>query len=260
MVKDRIRLEGRVRGYGGWSNRGHRSTLTNEGVLKEYGIAPRQLVGLSWTLVAYFIDRCIREEPPMFDVFQYFYQLKFIIQGASVGMVHFSARMGREPIIKNWASNIHLNHARYLGEEEAEGSSNFSSSYSSSKHEMDIDEMVDNLQVSEGAATLKTESAIPTDLPIPTTAPLLTEPSFGTTHSFPRASLLNFLQLTSPNDEVNTFFPWRDCIRVGQYHFSPYKEQRLADLEAEKKAIKEQHLADLEQRLWRTSRQTQRLL
>lgn len=39
------------------------------------------------------------------------------------------------------------------------GSSNFSSSSSSFKHEMDIDEMVDNLQVSEGAATSKVRAS-----------------------------------------------------------------------------------------------------
>ncbi|KAH1097555.1 hypothetical protein J1N35_014476 [Gossypium stocksii] len=49
-------------------------------VLNDYGIAPGQLTGLSWwTLVAYFINCSKRYEPPFIGVFQYIYQLNFII-------------------------------------------------------------------------------------------------------------------------------------------------------------------------------------
>ncbi|KAK8271012.1 hypothetical protein V6Z11_D11G234400 [Gossypium hirsutum] len=48
-------------------------------VLKEYGIAPGQLIGLSWwTCLAYFLHCNNLNGPPLFGVFQRFYRLKVL--------------------------------------------------------------------------------------------------------------------------------------------------------------------------------------
>lgn len=60
-------------------------------VLDEYGIALGQLSILSWwPLVAYFINRCLNNEPPILDIFQKIYQLNIKRHGALAGMTHFS--------------------------------------------------------------------------------------------------------------------------------------------------------------------------
>lgn len=70
-------------------------------MLNEYSIAPGQLFALSWwTLVPFFIDCCIHNEPPMLGVFQKIYHLKVKGQVALIGNAHFSIRQGFGPIIK----------------------------------------------------------------------------------------------------------------------------------------------------------------
>lgn len=85
------------------------------GVLKKYGIALGKLSSLSWwTLMEHFLYCSCRSESPLLSVFQCFYQSKVLTQGPSNSMVYFSVHQVHEPLLKDWALDIHLDHNKFI--------------------------------------------------------------------------------------------------------------------------------------------------